>query len=117
MITFETLTHSLIAFRYERDWKKFHSVKDLIISVCIEAGELLELTQWRGEEEMEKITSDPLYKARLEEECADILLYLLLVAEKAAFNLASAASAKIDSNRNKYPLDKARGTSKKYDQL
>ena len=117
MITFKTLTHSLVAFRDERDWQQFHSLKNLIASVSIEASELLELTQWKNEEETEKLISDPKYKSRLGEECADILLYLLLVAEKANFDLASVANAKIDANRKKYPLEKARGNSKKYDEL
>ena len=117
MVTFESLTDRLIAFRDERDWKQFHSLKNLILSISIESAELLELTQWKDEEEIDNAIIDPDFKKKLKEECADVLLYLMLVAEKAGFNLASAANCKIDINQQKYPIDKARGNSKKYDQI
>ncbi len=112
--TLETLTERLIAFRDARDWRQFHALKDLIISLNLEASELLELTQWKSSEAVEQMTSSVDDKRRLEEECADILLYLLLIAERAGIDLAEAAEGKIALNERKYPVEKARGNATKY---
>jgi len=72
------LTHQLIEFRDARDWRQFHSLKDLIVSLNLEASELLELTQWKSEVEFEKEAHGEELKQRLREECADVFLYLLL---------------------------------------
>ncbi len=113
----DDLTKRLIAFRDARDWKQFHSLKDLILSLNLEASELLELTQWKSEGEFEALAGESGMKAKLEEECADVLLYLLLIAERAGIDLAAAADAKIDRNGEKYPVEKARGVARKYDEL
>jgi len=116
-IDLTSLTNRLIEFRDERNWKQFHSLKDLIISLNLEAGELLELTQWKDAESFEASVADGQGRKDLEEECADVLLYLLLVAEKSSIDLLKAASDKIDKNAAKYPVDKAKGNAKKYTQL
>ncbi len=113
----QELTDRLIAFRDARDWKQFHSLKDLILSLNLEASELLELTQWKSDKAIEELISDDGFKFRAEEECADILLYLLLIAERAGIDLVAAAHAKIDRNGEKYPVDKARGSARKYNEL
>ncbi|MCR4378759.1 MAG: nucleotide pyrophosphohydrolase [Rhodospirillales bacterium] len=112
-----TLTERLTRFRDDRDWRKFHNLKDLIQSVGIEAGELLELTQWKTTEEVEEACKDLDFRARLGEELADVFLYVLLVAERAGLDLAEEAHRKIDLNDTKYPADKARGNAKKYTEL
>ncbi|MEM9684284.1 MAG: nucleotide pyrophosphohydrolase, partial [Pseudomonadota bacterium] len=81
--TLADLTEELIAFRDARDWRRFHSLKNLIMSVGIESGELLELTQWHDDEAVEAAIDDPEFRERLAEECADVLIYLLLIAERA----------------------------------
>ena len=111
------LTARLIAFRDERDWKKFHSLKNLLLSLSLEAAELLELAQWQTDEELEARLSDPQIQDRLREECADIFLYLLLIAERGGFDLCAAGAAKILRNAAKYPVEKSRGTAKKYTEL
>jgi len=111
------LTTRLIAFRDARDWKQFHSLKDLILSLNLEASELLELTQWKNSDDFERLADEPEMKAKLEEECADVLLYLLLIAERAGIDLAAVADKKIDRNGEKYPVDKAKGVARKYDEL
>ena len=116
-IDLHTLTNRLTEFRDERNWKQFHSLKDLIISLNLEAGELLELTQWKDIAGFEASVADGKARQDLEEECADVLLYLLLVAEKSGIDLLQAASDKIDKNAEKYPVDKAKGNAKKYTQL
>lgn len=111
------LTQQLIEFRDERDWRQFHSLKDLILSLSLEASELVELTQWKPEKKFEEEAQEEPMQQRLREECADVFLYLLLVAERAGIDIQEAAAEKIKSNAIKYPVDKARGTSTKYDKL
>lgn len=115
--TLDNLTQRLIAFRDARDWGQFHSLRNLIASLSIEAAELLELTQWKGDAELEAACREPGFRHRLEEECADVLLYLLLVCERAGIDLMASASAKIEANAAKYPVDKARGSARKYTEL
>jgi NTP pyrophosphatase (non-canonical NTP hydrolase) len=115
--TLAELTERLIAFRDARDWRRFHSLKDLIQSVSIESAELLELTQWQDAGDLEARVGEPVFRDRLAEECADVLLYLLLVSERAGFDLTTAATRKIDINERKYPVEKARGTARKYTEL
>lgn len=115
--TLNELTQQLIEFRDARDWRQFHSLKDLILSLNLEAGELLELAQWKPEETFEiEAGTEPLQQ-RLREECADVLLYLLLIAERSGIDLQRAAAEKIKSNNLKYPVEKSRGKSTKYDRL
>lgn len=109
-----SLTERLIAFRDARDWRQFHSLKNLIASLNLEAAEVLELTQWKTDEEFEAQTATPQGNARLAEECSDVLLYLLLISERAGFDLQAAAAKKIAANEAKYPVEKSRGSSKKY---
>ena len=111
------LTRDLIAFRDERDWKKFHTLKDLILSVGIEAGELMELAQWIDTAELEARTTDPAFRQRLSEEVSDVFLYLLLICEKMGVDPIDAALHKIAMNRRKYPPEKARGRAVKYTDL
>ena len=112
------LTRRLVEFRDARDWKQFHSLKNLLLSLALEAAEALELAQWKTDEELDaQLAADATLKTRLEEECADVLLYLLLIAEKAGIDLAQAAARKIELNARKYPVEKARGRADKYHEL
>jgi NTP pyrophosphatase (non-canonical NTP hydrolase) len=113
----DELTERLIAFRDARDWKQFHTVKNLIVSLALEAAELMEITQWKTDAEVEVAVADPTVKARLEEECADVFLYLLLLAERLDIDLARAGAAKILRNDAKYPVAKSKGNSLKYNEL
>ena len=115
--TLDQLTERLIAFRDARDWRQFHSLKDLIVSLNLEAGELLELTQWKSEASFERDAQSEGMRKRLAEECSDVLLYLLLITERAGIDLQAAAAQKIATNEAKYPVDKARGNAVKYDKL
>lgn len=108
------LTAKLLAFRDERNWKQFHTLKDLIISLNLEASELLELTQWKPDAELARLKSDDGFQECLRDECADVLLYLLLIAEEAGIDLVQAAERKLVKNAEKYPVDRFYGSSKKY---
>ncbi len=111
---FSALTAAVLAFRDARDWRQFHSLRNLITSLNLEAAELLELTQWKSDAEVEALPADPVAHEALRDECADILLYLLLVADAAGIDLAVAARDKLVKNGEKYPIDKARGSRTKY---
>jgi len=113
----EELTTQLIDFRDARDWKQFHSLKNLILSLSLESAELLELTQWKSDEEIEQAIGDAAFRERLAEECADVLLYLLLIAERVGIDLARAGAGKIARNKAKYPVERARGNARKYTDL
>ena len=113
----QSLTDRLIAFRDERDWRQFHSLKNLILSLNLEAAELMELTQWQDDANVESALSDEGFRAGLSEECADVLLYLLLICERADIDLLQAASNKIETNATKYPVEKSRGNARKYTEL
>ncbi|WP_415036137.1 nucleotide pyrophosphohydrolase [Azonexus sp.] len=108
------LRAAVLAFRDARDWRQFHNLKNLIVSLNLEAAELLELTQWQRDEEVEALPADPVRREALADECADVLLYLLLIAEQAKIDLLAAAQAKLVKNAAKYPVDKARGSRAKY---
>ena len=113
----DRLTSELIAFRDARDWRQFHSLKNLILSLNLEAAELLELTQWKSDEAIEEAVGSPEFTEKAAEECADILLYLLLVAERAGLDLIAAAEAKLAKNNQKYPVEKSKGNARKYTEL
>ncbi|RSM13559.1 hypothetical protein CDV31_005729 [Fusarium ambrosium] len=98
---------ALAAFVAERDWAQFHTPENLAKSVSIEASELLECYQWNAE-------ADP---KRVREELADVLTYCLLLADKLGMDPAEIVLEKLEVTKKKYPVDKARGSSKKYDQL
>jgi dCTP diphosphatase len=116
MIDNQKLAITLRSFAAERDWDQFHTPKNLATAISVEAAELLELFQWsRGQRGWDEVT-DPSIRARVEEELADILLYLIRFADKAEIDLAAIAERKIASNAAKYPPDKFRGSDRKYDE-
>ncbi len=110
-----SLTRLVTAFRDARDWSQFHSLRNLIVSLNLEASELLELTQWKTDDEIAAIPTDLHAREALEDECADVLLYLLLIADRAGFDLDGAARAKLVKNEAKYPVERFRGSRRKYD--
>jgi NTP pyrophosphatase (non-canonical NTP hydrolase) len=107
------ITQALISFRDERDWQQFHDSKNLATAISIEASELNELFLWKNSTaEVESVD-----KERLAEELADILSYSFLLAKKHNLNIEDIILNKIKKNGDKYPIDKAKGTSKKYNEL
>jgi NTP pyrophosphatase (non-canonical NTP hydrolase) len=102
-------------FRDDRDWKQFHNPKDLAVSICIEAAELLELFQWKTGEESARFAVDN--RERVSEEIADVVIYLVELADITGIDLAKAIDAKLEKNAKKYPVDKSRGRSTKYTDL
>ena len=113
----KALTQALLEFRDERNWAQFHTLRNLIVSLNLEASELLELTQWKSDAEMDALLADPAKQDALRDECADVLLYLLLIADRAGIDLEAAALDKLRKNAEKYPIEKSYGTSRKYTEL
>ncbi len=109
------LRDAMRRFAAERDWDQFHSPKNLAAALSVEAAELLEHFQWLGEAESRELAGAK--RARVAEEMADVLLYLVRLADKLDVDLAAAALAKIAHNATKYPVEKSRGNSRKYDEL
>lgn len=109
---FELLRRRVKAFVDERDWEQFHSPKNLSMAMIVEAGELVEIFQWLTERQSE--SPDPQRMRRIEEEMADVLVYLIRLADRLNVDLYEAANRKIAQNEAKYPADKVRGSSKKY---
>lgn len=103
----EQLIASLRTFMAERDWQQFHTPENLAKSIGIEAGELLECYQWHPDADTERVA----------DELADVLTYALLLADRLDLDPEEIILAKLERTRKKYPVDKARGRSTKYDQL
>ena len=102
-------------FAADRDWDQFHSPKNLAIALSVEVAELLEHFQWLPEKESASLPQEQ--QAKVREELADVLLYVVRLADKLNVDLVAAAADKIAINEAKYPADKARGSSKKYTDL
>ena len=109
MSEIKEITNALLDFRNEREWQQFHNPKDLSIALAAETGELLELFLWKKSEEanIEKV----------KEELADIFSFAFLLAENYGLNVKQIVLDKIEMNKKKYPIEKARGTAKKYNEL
>ena len=116
MIDNQKLAMALRSFAAERDWDQFHTPKNLATSISVEAAELLELFQWsRGQKGWDEV-ADPSIRTKIEEELADILLYLIRFADKAGIDLEAISERKIASNATKYPPERFRGSDRKYDE-
>ena len=115
MSELESLTTRILAFRDERNWKQFHNPKDLALSLSLEASEVLEIFQWKSGADIGRACRDR--KGDLADELADVLYYTLLMAHELDIDLKTALLAKLERNAEKYPVDKAHGSSKKYTEL
>jgi NTP pyrophosphatase (non-canonical NTP hydrolase) len=114
---FGDLEAAVRRFRDERDWKQFHRPKDVAVSVAIEAAELLEHFQWKTDEEIRAYLADPANRDAVGREMADVLILLLSAADVIGVDLHAATLSKLGENARKYPVEKAKGTAAKYDQL
>ncbi len=110
-MTQETI-NQVLKFRDDRNWKQFHNPKDLAISISLEAAELLEVFQWSGAD-----TACESKKNKIREELADVLNYCILMADVCGLDMDEIVVEKIRENNEKYPVEKARDSAKKYDEL
>jgi dCTP diphosphatase len=111
----EGVRRRIRSFRDEREWMQFHNPKNLAASIVIEAGELLELFQWTDMAQSEAVGREK--KQRIGEEIADVAVYLIELADNLGIDLVAAIHDKMDANARKYPVEKAKGRSEKYDEL
>ena len=105
----DEIIQELLKFRNQRDWEQFHNAKDLALAINIEAGELLELFLWKNANEVNE--------EKIKEELADIFSFAFLLAEKYKLDIKEIVLDKIKKNEEKYPVDKSKGSSKKYNEL
>jgi NTP pyrophosphatase (non-canonical NTP hydrolase) len=111
-VTLEQMTAALLKFRADRDWEQFHNAKDQILSLSLEAAELLELTQWRQGAALDAHLAAS--KEAVADELADVLGWVLLIAHDQGIDLPAAFAAKLAKNEKKYPVDRAKGRADKY---
>lgn len=109
MAEIKKITDAIIQFRDQRDWDQFHNPKDLAVALNVEAGELLEAFLWKDSKQAKK--------EKVKEELADVFNYAFLLAEKYDFDVKEIVMDKLASNAEKYPVDKAKGSAKKYTEL
>jgi dCTP diphosphatase len=112
MTSLPDLQQKLRAFAKARDWEQFHSPKNLVMALSVEASELLEHFQWLSELEAKNLS--PEVKAEVAEEMADVLLYLLRLADGLNVDLLDAAEKKMAKNETRFPVDKVKGSAKKF---
>ena len=106
------LSDALNAFAEERDWEQFHSPKNLAMALTVEAAELQEIFQWLTTEQSADLSEHQFMRVR--QEIGDVFNYLIRLADQLDIDVLDAARAKIEENRNKYPVDAVKGSSKKY---
>ena len=110
-MTRETID-TVLQFRDDRNWKQFHNPKDLALSITLEAAELLEIFQWSGSDTVCESKQD-----KIKEELADVLCYCILMADRCGLDMDEIVQEKMKRNGEKYPVEKARDSAKKYDEL
>jgi len=113
--TIDELTAEIRAFRDARDWRQFHNPKELAVAITAEAGELLQHFVWQSPEQSERRMTER--RAAIEDEIADVAILLFELADNSGIDLAAAMRAKLARNQVRYPVDKARGSNAKYDEL
>lgn len=106
------LMNKINQFRDDRDWRKFHNEKDLAVSISLEASELLELFQWKNSEEVVESSLE-----EIKEELADVFIYSFMMADNLNLDVEEIIKSKLDLNEQKYPVEKSRGSNKKYNEL
>ena len=112
MQSLEQIKIRLREFAKERDWDQFHSPKNLAMALIVEAAELVEHFQWLTEDQSQTLPAEKL--AEVEQEIADIQIYLIRLADKLGVDMEKAVNAKIELNAKKYPAEKVRGSAAKY---
>jgi NTP pyrophosphatase (non-canonical NTP hydrolase) len=117
LVDVENLASSLHRFADDRDWKQFHSPKNLLLALTGEVGELCEIFQWMSESDSTGAAKRPETAQAVKDELADVFMYLVRLASVLGVDLNEAVTSKLALNGQKYPVDKAKSTSKKYDQL
>lgn len=117
LVDLAALSRALQGFADDRDWSRFHSPKNLVMALTGEVGELVEIFQWMSAEESSAAAGDPRTAQAVRDELADVLMYLVRLADVLGVDLDAATRAKLKLNETKYPSDKVRGSSQKYKEI
>ena len=115
MLTLEEYKNKIIAFRDERDWGQFHNGKDEALSLVLEAAEVLEHFQWKNGDEMREYMKT--HKEEIGEELADVFYWVMILCNELGLNVLDIAERKLEKTKLKYPVEKAKGSNKKYTEL
>jgi len=107
-----TLLDALIAFRRERDWQQFHTVRNLSSALCVEAAELLDLFRWARDSEITTIVEEQ--RSEIENEVADVVILLSYLCHDLNISIEDVVSKKLEINREKYPVESSKGAPTKY---
>jgi NTP pyrophosphatase (non-canonical NTP hydrolase) len=111
------LKQKIKEFCEARDWDQFHNAKDLAAALIIEAAELLEHFRWKSEKEVKELMENPKKREEISEEMADVLYFLVRMAQRYDIDLSEALEKKLGKNDKRYPVEKAKGSNKKYNEL
>lgn len=114
-VTLDEVTQKILAFRDARNWKQFHNSKDMVVSLVLEASELLEHFQWKNGAELEEYLR--LHKTEVGEELADVLYWIILVSHDLDIDILETLKKKMVKNEQKYPVEKSTNSHKKYTEL
>lgn len=114
-VTIEDLKNQVRKFCEDREWDQFHNPKELAIGISTEANELLQIFRFKSEEDM-KVLMNSEKKTEVQEELADVLYFVLRFAQMNNIDLSTVVESKIEKNNKKYPLEKAKGCNKKYNE-
>ncbi len=110
-----TLLDALLAFRRERDWEQFHTIRNLSSALCVEATELLDLFRWAHDSEITTIVEQQ--RSEIESEVADVAILLTYLCHDLNISIENIVRKKLETNRKKYPVGSSKGTSTKYSKL
>jgi len=111
----QQLVSRLLEFRAERDWEQFHTLRTLSVSLVLEASELLEVTQWTPDHELETVSMEK--ASQIKDELADIAILLTYLSHDLGVDIEQAVAEKVSKNADKYPVSLAKGTARKYSEL
>lgn len=117
MKKFENILSAIIEFRDRRNWKQFHKIKDLLVGLNIEVGELMELFLWKNDNQIEEELEKDGLKTRIGEELSDIFIFIIYLSDHFKIDLLDAVQRKLLKNNEKYPVEKAFNSNKKYTQF
>lgn len=117
LVDVERLRSVLATFAHNRDWDQFHSPKNLAMALSGEVGELVEVFQWLTEEQSRQVKGEHEAAKAVRDELADVIMYAVRLADVLEIDINAAVISKLDQNNQKYPVEKARGSNKKYNKL
>jgi NTP pyrophosphatase (non-canonical NTP hydrolase) len=111
----ETLFNSLIAFRREREWEQFHTIRNLSTALCVESAELLALFRWAHDSDIPSVVEEQ--RPEIENEVADVAILLMYLCHDLGISIEDAIRKKLEVNQQRYPVENSKGVSTKYDRL